>query len=166
MSMNQKWKRGTDFNKTPERRIETEQKAAERRALVRAAHDESVVDMMQRHPNDWQTRITAINTDAQTNLIVDKIEATRVNELHSLCTQPHELLLSTIDAPVEAVLNGKTTVSYIGLSSNFSESNTCRAPHGQGIMCGQVLHLRWNCSGAVRQSDYVDGRCSSTQWIS
>jgi hypothetical protein len=163
MSMNQKWKRGTDFNKTPERRIETEQKAAERRALVRAAHDESVVDMMQRHPNDWQTRITAINTDAQTNIIVAGIEATPVNELHSLCTQRSQLLLSTIDDPVKAVLNGNTTMSYIGLSANSSLTQTCQAPRGQGIMCGQVSRLRWNCSAAVRQSDYVDGRCSSTQ---
>jgi hypothetical protein len=72
------------------------------------------------------------------------------------------LLLSTIDDPVEAVLNGETTVSYIGLSDNH-KTKKCRAPRGQGIMCGQVSRLRWNCSGAVRQSDCVDGRCSSTQ---
>jgi hypothetical protein len=162
MSMNQKWKRGTDFNKTPERRIEAklynDQKAAERRAQVRAYYEEFAEEMKVKHPNDWETRIVAINTDAQTDRIVDGIEATRLNELHSLCKQPHELLLSTIDVPVNAVLNGKTTMSYIGLSANSSRAHTCRAPPGRGIMRGRVSRLRWNCSRAGRQSDYVDGR--------
>jgi hypothetical protein len=159
----------TGYNQTDENRQrhrdrhDREAKAARER--LRAAYEEFVADMMQRHPNDWQTRIVAINTDAQTDRIVDRIEATPLNKLHSLCTQPHELLLSTIDAPVEAVLNGKTTISYIGLSATNSKTKACRAPPGLGIMRGQVSRLRWNCSGAVRESDYVtvDGRCSSTQ---
>jgi hypothetical protein len=137
-------------------RHDREAKAARER--LRAAHAETVADMKQRYPNDWERRIVAIYTDAQTSDIVDGLEATPVNELHSLCTQPHELLLSTIDAPVAAVLNGKTTMSYIGLSANNSRTQTCRAPPGLGIKRGQVSRLRWNCSGAVRQSDYVDGR--------
>ena len=161
------WRVDTGFNQTGENRQlhrdrrDREAKAARER--LRAAYEEFVADMKQRHPSDWKTRIVAINTDAQTDCIVDRIEATRVNELRSLCTQPHELLLSTIDAPVEAVLNGKTTMSYIGLSANSSKTQACRAPPGLGIMRDQVSRLRWNCSGAVRQSDYVDGRCSSTQ---
>ncbi len=164
---NTEMKADTGYYKTDEHlqrcRDKHEREAKATRERLRAAHDESVVDMMQRHPNDWQTRIAAINTNAQTNLIVDGIEATRVNELHSLCTQRSQLLLSTIDAPVKAVLNGKTTMSYIGLSANSSVIQSCPAPRGQGIMVGRVSCLRWNCSAAVRQSDYVDGRCSSTQ---
>jgi hypothetical protein len=161
------WRADTGYYKTDEhvqrRRDKYDREAKATRERLRAAHDESVVDMMQRHPNDWQTRIAAINTDAQTNIIVARIEATPVNELHSLCTQRSQLLLSTIDDPVKAVLNGNTTMSYIGLSANSSVTQTCQAPRGQGIMCGRVSRLRWNCSAAVRQSDYVDGRCSSTQ---
>ena len=161
------WRADTGYNQTDENRQlhrdrrDREAKAARER--LRAAYEEFAADMKQRHPSDWKTRIVAINTDAQTDCIVDRIEATRVNELRSLCTQPHELLLSTNDAPVEAVLNGEKTMSYIGLSANSSPAYTCRAPPGLGIMRGQASRLRWNCSGAVRQSDYVDGRCSSTQ---
>ena len=68
-----------------------------------------------------------------------------------------------LDDMTKAVLNGETTVSYIGLSGNH-KTRQCDAPRGQGIMRGQVSRLRWNCSGAVRQSDCDDGRCSSTQW--
>jgi hypothetical protein len=167
VTWNSTWRRETEFFQTPERRAEMrsayDRDAKARREQLRAAYAESVADMMQRHPNDWQTRIgETINTDAQTDRIVDRIEATPVNELHSLCTQTNQLLLSTIDAPVTEVLNGKTTVSYIGLTGDGTRKK-CRAPPGLGIMCDQVSRLRWNCSGAVRQSDYVDGRCSSTQ---
>ncbi len=161
------WRADTGYYQTDENRQlhrdrrDREAKAARER--LRAAYEESVDDMKQRHPSDWKTRIVAINTDAQIDCIVDRIEATRVNELHSLCTQPNELMLSTIDFPVKAVLNGEETMSYIGLTANSNKTHTCRAPPGLGIMRDQVSRLRWNCSGAVRQSDYVDGRCSSTQ---
>jgi hypothetical protein len=164
---NKEWRAATGYYETDEHtqrnrdRHDREAKAARER--LRAGYAELVADMKQRHPNDWERRIVAMNTDAQTSDIVDGLEATPVNELHSLCTQRSQLLLSTIDDPVKAVLNGNTTMSYIGLSANSSLTQTCQAPRGQGIMCGQVSRLRWNCSAAVRQSDYVDGRCSSTQ---
>jgi hypothetical protein len=167
-----KRKRQTGYNKTDEQRKRSKARhdleAKEVEDRVRANHAKLVADMMVEYPDDWQQRIEAILTVEEVKAKVKIICATPMSQLTSLCPQQlNEEVLATIPETVDDVLNNPKVMIYAGICGP-DVTRTCRAPGGSRIRGirgrkggKEVSHLRRNCSGAVRQSDCVDGRCSS-----